>query len=323
MAKRKLILDVDTGTDDAVAIMCAALHPDLDLVACTTVNGNVEVQYCTNNTLTGAASSSAAATCRSTKGSIVRSRGPIFPFRARKNSTMAYTVANCRFPTRRLRKQATNAVDFLIDVYKNTTDEIVLMPVGPLSNIAAALAVYPKLDRPRSRSDHHGRRASQGQHHAIGRVQHMGRSRGRRESVRRRVSQGDDAAAGRHAQGAGLDRAQPEIGGAGDECRPCGLAVHRPAHPRLRRQPADGGAQRGACSRCALRQLYARSRASSRHCSVTSTSNATERSRSGGPWSTRIIAISRTRTATSPSAPIGRSSATFWRRRLRLGPGLN
>ena len=51
MAKRKLILDVDTGTDDAVAIMCAALHPELELVACTTVNGNVEVQYCTNNTL--------------------------------------------------------------------------------------------------------------------------------------------------------------------------------------------------------------------------------------------------------------------------------
>ena len=48
---RKLILDVDTGTDDAVAIMLAALHPDLDLIACTTVNGNAEVAYCTDNTL--------------------------------------------------------------------------------------------------------------------------------------------------------------------------------------------------------------------------------------------------------------------------------
>ena len=36
---RKLILDVDTGTDDAVAVMLAALHPELELVACTTVNG--------------------------------------------------------------------------------------------------------------------------------------------------------------------------------------------------------------------------------------------------------------------------------------------
>ena len=34
----KLILDVDTGTDDAVALMFAALHPDLELVAATTMS---------------------------------------------------------------------------------------------------------------------------------------------------------------------------------------------------------------------------------------------------------------------------------------------
>ena len=48
---KKLILDVDTGTDDAVALMLAALHPDLELVAATTVNGNNPVEYCTDNTL--------------------------------------------------------------------------------------------------------------------------------------------------------------------------------------------------------------------------------------------------------------------------------
>ena len=47
----KLILDVDTGTDDAVALMFAALHPDLELVAATTVNGNVPVELCTENSL--------------------------------------------------------------------------------------------------------------------------------------------------------------------------------------------------------------------------------------------------------------------------------
>ena len=47
----KLILDVDTGTDDAVALMFAALHPDLELVAATTVNGNVPVEVCTENSL--------------------------------------------------------------------------------------------------------------------------------------------------------------------------------------------------------------------------------------------------------------------------------
>ena len=48
--RHKLILDVDTGTDDAVAIMLAALHPALELVACTTVNGNREIEHTTENT---------------------------------------------------------------------------------------------------------------------------------------------------------------------------------------------------------------------------------------------------------------------------------
>lgn len=48
---RRVILDVDTGTDDAVAIMFAALHPDIDLMAVTTVNGNVPVEHCTDNSL--------------------------------------------------------------------------------------------------------------------------------------------------------------------------------------------------------------------------------------------------------------------------------
>src|SRR5438105_882564 len=47
----RVILDCDTATDDAVAIMLAALHPGLDLVAVTTVNGNVPVHLCTDNSL--------------------------------------------------------------------------------------------------------------------------------------------------------------------------------------------------------------------------------------------------------------------------------
>ena len=47
----KIILDVDTGTDDAVALMTAALSPDLELVGATVVNGNTNVDSCTENTL--------------------------------------------------------------------------------------------------------------------------------------------------------------------------------------------------------------------------------------------------------------------------------
>ncbi len=47
----RIILDVDTGTDDAVAIMMAALAPEIELLACTTVWGNLDVEHTTENTL--------------------------------------------------------------------------------------------------------------------------------------------------------------------------------------------------------------------------------------------------------------------------------
>ena len=77
MTRKKLILDVDTGTDDAVAIMLAALSPALDLVGCTTVNGNVEVHHCTDNTLR-VRDHIGGATFRSTKACRGRSSAPIF-----------------------------------------------------------------------------------------------------------------------------------------------------------------------------------------------------------------------------------------------------
>ncbi len=144
MPKRKLILDVDTGTDDAVAIMCAALHPDLDLVGCTTVNGNVEVQYCTNNTLRALdfVSRGDVPVFQGLAAPIAR---PDFPIPRAQKFDNGVHGRELPIPDTTLRKQDTHAVEFLIETYRTTTDEIVLMPVGPLSNIAAALAVHPQL----------------------------------------------------------------------------------------------------------------------------------------------------------------------------------
>ena len=47
----RIILDVDTGIDDALAILLAAWHPDIGLEAVTTVYGNIEVDQATRNTL--------------------------------------------------------------------------------------------------------------------------------------------------------------------------------------------------------------------------------------------------------------------------------
>ena len=51
MTKQRVIMDVDTGSDDAVAIMAAILSPDIDLVGLTTVAGNKEINFTTDNTL--------------------------------------------------------------------------------------------------------------------------------------------------------------------------------------------------------------------------------------------------------------------------------
>jgi len=143
MAK-KLILDVDTGTDDAVAIMLAALHPELELVACTTVNGNTAVENCTDNTLRVVEyiSMPGIPVYEGLKRPLVRKTFPT----PRKEGDQSSKIhgPTLPLPETSLKKQATGAVEFLIETYRNATDEIALVPVGPLTNIAAALALDPK-----------------------------------------------------------------------------------------------------------------------------------------------------------------------------------
>ncbi|HEU5225303.1 MAG TPA: nucleoside hydrolase, partial [Actinomycetota bacterium] len=45
-----LILDVDTGIDDSLALLYAAASPDAELVAATCVSGNVEARQVATNT---------------------------------------------------------------------------------------------------------------------------------------------------------------------------------------------------------------------------------------------------------------------------------
>ncbi len=51
MAARPVILDVDTGTDDALALMFAVGHPGLDIRAITCVAGNVPLPQVVDNTM--------------------------------------------------------------------------------------------------------------------------------------------------------------------------------------------------------------------------------------------------------------------------------
>jgi purine nucleosidase/ribosylpyrimidine nucleosidase len=143
---RKLILDVDTGTDDAVAIMLAALHPELDLVGVTTVNGNAPVERTTDNTLR-------------VLDHIGRPDIPVHPGLHRPLVRLGFPEperhardggedshgTELPLPAPRGTASDVGAVEYLVETYRATTEEITLVPVAPLSNIAAALAVEPRM----------------------------------------------------------------------------------------------------------------------------------------------------------------------------------
>lgn len=137
---QKIILDVDTGTDDAVALMVAALSPDIELVGATTVNGNTLVRYCTENTLR-------------TFDYINRSDIPVFqgmalplarPDIARDTPSQIHGDL-LDLPPARTAAQPQHAVDWLVQTYLESDGDIILVPVGPLTNIAAAIRKEPRI----------------------------------------------------------------------------------------------------------------------------------------------------------------------------------
>lgn len=139
----KVILDVDTGTDDAVALMTAALSPDLELVGATTVNGNTTVDHTTENTLR-----------------VFDWIGlPEVPVHRGMDRPLARTQMEQLNPARRIHGDLLDlppashgatlrpghAVDWLIETYLASDGEIVLCPVGPLTNIAMAIQREPRI----------------------------------------------------------------------------------------------------------------------------------------------------------------------------------
>lgn len=138
----KVILDVDTGTDDAVALMVAALSPDIELVGATAVNGNTTLDFTTENTLR-------------VFDAIGMPEIPVFrgvdrPIaRAQVHRGMATRIHGDLLPglppASRATLQPQHAVDWLIDTYLASNGDIVLCPVGPLTNIAMAIQKEPRI----------------------------------------------------------------------------------------------------------------------------------------------------------------------------------
>ncbi len=137
---RKFWIDTDTASDDAVAILMALRWPDVDVVGISTVSGNVPVEMCAVN-------------ARYTV-ELCGKDTPVYLGAARpllREPSYAYFfhgpdgMGGMNYPAPRRPLAEGHAVQALIDAVRAHPGEITLVTLGPLTNVALALALAPDL----------------------------------------------------------------------------------------------------------------------------------------------------------------------------------
>lgn len=139
--KLKVILDCDPGHDDAVAIMLAAKHPKIDLLAITTVAGNQTLEKTTKNALK--VCSYLGITDVPIAAGMARPlvRDQIIADNIHGETGLDGPV----FGEPTLKVDTRHAVDLIIELLLNSEGDIHIVPTGPLTNIAMALRREPKI----------------------------------------------------------------------------------------------------------------------------------------------------------------------------------
>jgi inosine-uridine nucleoside N-ribohydrolase len=143
--KHKIILDCDPGHDDAIALLLAAHHPEIDLLAITTVAGNQSVDKTTANALKVCS----LAHIRNVPVARGMERPLIRPARHDPDIHGESGMDGPNVPEPDIEPESRHAVDLLIDMLLHSDGDITLVPTGPLTNIAAAIrsepAILPKI----------------------------------------------------------------------------------------------------------------------------------------------------------------------------------
>jgi purine nucleosidase len=140
----RVVIDCDTGVDDAMAVLYGLLSPQIDVVGLTCVWGNTSVEQATTNTLR-LLEIVAQPDVPVAMGAPRPLIGPEPTFAGGVHGLDGQ--GNTNLPPPSLKPRRETAAELIVRLGREHPGELILVPVGPLTNIAIALAMEPGLAR--------------------------------------------------------------------------------------------------------------------------------------------------------------------------------
>jgi len=141
MIPRNIFLDVDTGVDDALALLLAARSPNLNIKGVTCVSGNVPVDLVVRNTLDvlEAAGASHVPVARGMDVPLLETMVNAAEIHG-KNGLGGIELAKSASEPLNV-----HAVEFLRRELTDVSDSMTIVALGPLTNIATLIRAYPEV----------------------------------------------------------------------------------------------------------------------------------------------------------------------------------
>lgn len=141
MTRTPVFVDVDTGLDDALALALLSRMQDVEIVGVGTVAGNVPVGFSTENTLR------VLSWCGAEDVPVYRgaSRPLVTTYQHAKNVHGEDGLGGAMLPPSSRNIADLSAPEALFRAAREHTGQLVLVTLGPLTNIAMALDLFPEL----------------------------------------------------------------------------------------------------------------------------------------------------------------------------------
>jgi pyrimidine-specific ribonucleoside hydrolase len=131
MGKTSIILDVDTGIDDAFAVLFAAVHPEIKLLGITCVDGNTNIDNVVANTLKVLDAAQAP--------DIPVARGALRPLLGQSQYAEyvhgADGMGDLGISPSKRKVDSRSAVELLRDLIENSSEPVTIVPLAPLTNV--------------------------------------------------------------------------------------------------------------------------------------------------------------------------------------------